>query len=610
MSVVKHGARTGAAAILLGLALIASPPDAFADTPGTGDSRPDVTDNARHEKSPRKGATRPGAAKPAATPAAASTADTVRKATEVSFEVTARQPRRDSQNMRLADPCSRTRFGPQSESANPATQIPTTQIPTTQFPTTQKPATQKPASQKPSVVESGNTAVPANAIAGVSVNPAPTRPAPVALAAMTAPAGITAAPGTAAVTMNDLFSGFPAPIREVLEGASLLLRRTFFNQTPIVSPVQLSGHSEGTVTGTVGAVDPEGDPLTYSITAGPRYGSAVVNPDGSYSYTPGPGFAGTDSFIAAATDTGFHINLLDVFRSASTSANVAVSQGAPADVVQFTFIYGAGSQFWSSAARSSLAYAATTLSSILSVNSPVTLTYAVTGQFSPFSATLASAGSDLIGAGPGFLRTVVQNKILTGGDANESASDATISWNFGPGWAFGDSVAGNQYDFQSIAVHELVHSLGFLTYVDQAGSNNGRSWTTFDGYLATSDGTAVINSDYVWDNAYDPNLTGGNGGLFFGGPNAVAAYGGLVPLFTPGLWQSGSSLSHLKDSTFAGADRKLMTARIRPGLGYRIISPLERAILQDLGYTVTPGPGASVLAFAGLFLVRRLRRRN
>ena len=421
---------------------------------------------------------------------------------------------------------------------------------------------------------------------------------------------MSVAPGTAAATVADLFSGVFSPIRELLEGALLLVRRTFFNQAPTVSAVQLTGQGEGPITGTIGAVDPEGDPLVYSINQAPRYGSAVVNTDGSYTYTPGPGFTGTDSFIATATDTGFHINLLNPFRSASTSGNVAVSQGALADMVQFSFIYGAGSQFWSSAARSSLEYVATTLASTLEVTSPVTLTYTVTGEFSPFSSTLASAGSDLISSDPGFLQTVAQNKILSGTDANGPASDGTISWNFGPGWAFGDTVAGNQYDFQSIAMHELVHTLGFLTYVDQPGSNSGQSWTVFDSYLVTSDGTAVIGDGFTWNGAYDPNLIGGNGGLYFGGSNAVAAYGGLVPLYTPSPWDAGSSLSHLNDANFVGANRKLMNARVGWGQGVRVISPLEIAILQDLGYTVSPGPGASALMFVGLVLVRRRRRRD
>lgn len=79
----------------------------------------------------------------------------------------------------------------------------------------------------------------------------------------------------------------------------------------------------GVVTGRVTAIDPEGDPLTFSYTS-PRKGTVTIsptgaftytprpNPPGSYRYTPGSGFTGTDSFTVTVADSGFHINLLTV----------------------------------------------------------------------------------------------------------------------------------------------------------------------------------------------------------------------------------------------------------------------------------------------------------
>ena len=226
------------------------------------------------------------------------------------------------------------------------------------------------------------------------------------------------------------------------------------------------------------------------------------------------------------------------------------------------------------------------LSTHIVTTSPVTITFDVTGEFSPFSTTLATAGSDFISDDPGFLPTVVQHKILTGVDSNGATADGEITWNFARQWATGDTADYSQFDLEAVATHELLHTLGFLSYVDAPGANTGQSWTVFDSFLVTSDGTTVIGSDYTWNPAYDTNLTGGNGGIRFGGTDAVAAYGDFVPLYTPSPWESGSSLSHLDDNTFVGINRRMMNPMVRVGRGIRDLSPLELAMLADLGYTV------------------------
>lgn len=48
--------------------------------------------------------------------------------------------------------------------------------------------------------------------------------------------------------------------------------------------------------------DPDGNPLTAALVVGPFNGSLFLNPDGSFSYTPLPGFQGTDSFSYRASD--------------------------------------------------------------------------------------------------------------------------------------------------------------------------------------------------------------------------------------------------------------------------------------------------------------------
>ncbi len=98
----------------------------------------------------------------------------------------------------------------------------------------------------------------------------------------------------------------------------------------------------------------------------------------------------------------------------------------------------------------------------------------------------------------------------------------------------------------------------------------------------------VITKDFTWDTAFDANLTGGDGGLYFAGPNAVAAYGGPVPVYTPAEF-SNSAVAHLDDDTFTGANQQLMNAFSGTGPRLRTLSPIELGILKDIGYTVVDG---------------------
>jgi hypothetical protein len=58
--------------------------------------------------------------------------------------------------------------------------------------------------------------------------------------------------------------------------------------------------------------DPDGDPLTASLVGQPKYGTVSLNLDGSFSYTPGETFYGTDSFTYQALGGGAASNVATV----------------------------------------------------------------------------------------------------------------------------------------------------------------------------------------------------------------------------------------------------------------------------------------------------------
>jgi hypothetical protein len=140
---------------------------------------------------------------------------------------------------------------------------------------------------------------------------------------------VASLPTVSAAAAGETSSTPFSPIGSVFEGIALLIRRTFFNQAPTVNPVQTTGQISGAITGTLNAVDPEGDPLTFAIIAAPAYGSVSIGPDGKFAYTPGADFTGQDSFNIAVSDAGFRISWFNPFRPASTEAFTQVAQDVP-----------------------------------------------------------------------------------------------------------------------------------------------------------------------------------------------------------------------------------------------------------------------------------------
>ena len=309
-----------------------------------------------------------------------------------------------------------------------------------------------------------------------------------------------------------LLLGLVGSVQSLVEGVGLLVRRFLFNQAPTLEPVQTTGQTVGVISGSLNAVDPEDDKIIYTYTQ-PAHGQVTIDSNGNYTY---------DTRRRIHRHRLVH-RLRERHRPSHQSAGPVPARPRGCDGVGgpdrrnpqgglHLRLRERGAVLVERGPRR-LGDDGGDLRPTSSSSSPVVITYSVTGQRTFTGTTLASAGSDLVSTDPGFYDTVVQEKILTGIDANGTAPDGQIDWNFGYSWALGDSVASNQYDFQSTAMHELLHSFGFLSVVDSAGNNTGTNWTTFDSYVVTSNGTPPINhTTYSWNTAYNTNLTGGAGG--------------------------------------------------------------------------------------------------
>jgi VCBS repeat-containing protein len=86
--------------------------------------------------------------------------------------------------------------------------------------------------------------------------------------------------------------------------------------------------------------DADGDPLTTALVTGPSYGSLSLAPDGSFTYSPGSSFAGSDSFTYQTSDGNAFSNIATVSitlnhapvvfnRSFTTFVSTPLNVGAP-----------------------------------------------------------------------------------------------------------------------------------------------------------------------------------------------------------------------------------------------------------------------------------------
>lgn len=178
-------------------------------------------------------------------------------------------------------------------------------------------------------------------------------------------------------------------------------------------------------------------------------------------------------------------------------------------------------------------------------------------------------------------------------------------WNFGAGYDGG-------IDFRSVVTHEIGHSLGWKSSYDPSFDDFGWFETnSFKGYAGLTEW-----DKHLVDSLGNKPLSGGTGfpdnfneldnPVFWDGAAATDLYGSNVPIFAPDTWMQGSSLSHIDEDTFGNL---LMT----PYLGIdpvRSVSELEWAMMEDMGWTVIPAPGAFILVSLGIGSVNWLRRRK
>ncbi|WP_295538654.1 retention module-containing protein, partial [uncultured Pseudacidovorax sp.] len=96
-------------------------------------------------------------------------------------------------------------------------------------------------------------------------------------------------------------NGFDRPVAALPPSPGLLLTPTA-NIPPTAENASITTPEDTPIPGRVNAFDADGNPLSFAAGTLPQHGVVVVNSDGTYLYTPGKDFNGTDSFTVLVSD--------------------------------------------------------------------------------------------------------------------------------------------------------------------------------------------------------------------------------------------------------------------------------------------------------------------
>ena len=172
---------------------------------------------------------------------------------------------------------------------------------------------------------------------------------------------------------------------------------------------------------------------------------------------------------------------------------------------------------------------------------------------------------------------IVINLPLSAGELNNSGG---LYVNPSPFTGNG-SIPASEFDLLTVFRHEIAHGLGFSGFTDPNTGSVGSAQTLFDSYIQNTVSGGFITAAY------------------FTGPVAEVAYGALlgtgtatpVPLT---ILNNGENFFH-----FANTASEALASDLMSGVGltngtFRDISPVDLAVMQDIGVPVT----APVVCFA------------
>ncbi len=194
-------------------------------------------------------------------------------------------------------------------------------------------------------------------------------------------------------------------------------------------------------------------------------------------------------------------------------------------------------------------------------------------------------------------------------DSYTDAFDLRIFFNVDTNYYLGADATGisaGQYDMETVTLHEVGHTLGFMSLAKSDGTfyhlySDTVHHTALDGLMVDAEGNRIVD-----EAAADADHIGFTTG------EALRLEGTELGVYNPYTWQDGSSMVHVTGDEDAVMQMSMDTGTVR-----RELAESEIQLMSAMGWDMAeqaagavPEAGATALSLLGLLTLALRRRRS
>ncbi len=259
---------------------------------------------------------------------------------------------------------------------------------------------------------------------------------------------------------------------------------------------------------------------------------------------------------------------------------------------------------FSGQSKTAIEYAVSILESMLPADTKITINaswekISTSGVLAQSSITGYAGGWGIDALNPLCLYPVALAEKIAGKSLNaDSDGDISLTVNSSVNWYLGTDgqTPVRMYDLVTVALHEICHGLGFYQSFSTDGTIGSYGVSTFpmiyDTFVENLNGDRLTDTTKIKNNSEDLGNLLISKQIYFDGPllrqfSSLLNYSeSRAKLFAPAIWDKGSSISHLDESSTL-MENSLMTPYIDLGEAIHDPGKYTFSILGDMGWINT-----------------------